>query len=98
MDGATINDIAFAIMAMAIRKTLESNQDPALSKKRGLLVRGDFPVNISWNTFWDVKVDHTDYGWQAEMRIQKDSTTKVAAQFYADSLAIQLVELDKVMK
>lgn len=30
---------------------------------------GDFPVNISWNTFWDVKVNHTDYGWQAEIRI-----------------------------
>ncbi len=30
---------------------------------------GEMPINLSWNTFWDVKVDHTDYGWQAEMRI-----------------------------
>ncbi len=30
---------------------------------------GDFPLNLSWNTFWDVKVIHTDYGWQAEIRV-----------------------------
>ncbi len=31
--------------------------------------QGDFPVNLSWNTFWDVKTTITEQGWQAEMRI-----------------------------
>ena len=31
--------------------------------------QGEFPVNISWNTFWDVKTAVTDEGWFVEMRI-----------------------------
>ncbi|MFQ6615173.1 MAG: DUF5916 domain-containing protein [Fidelibacterota bacterium] len=31
--------------------------------------QGEFPVNVSWNTFWDVAVKITDQGWFAEMRI-----------------------------
>jgi opacity protein-like surface antigen len=29
----------------------------------------DMPMNLSWNTFWDVAVARTDDGWHAEMRI-----------------------------
>jgi Domain of unknown function (DUF5916) len=31
--------------------------------------QGDFPINISWNTFWDVKVVRNESGWFAEFRI-----------------------------
>ncbi|UCH97837.1 MAG: carbohydrate binding family 9 domain-containing protein, partial [Candidatus Aminicenantes bacterium] len=31
--------------------------------------RGDFPFNLSWNTFWDVKVVRGKKGWFVEMRI-----------------------------
>ena len=31
--------------------------------------QGEFPVNVSWNTFWDVKTTTTDEGWFAEIRI-----------------------------
>jgi len=30
---------------------------------------GNNPMNISWNAFWDVKVQQDDEGWYAEMRI-----------------------------
>ena len=36
--------------------------------------------------------------WRGEVEIKKDSTTKVAAQNYADSLAVQLVHIDGVVK
>ncbi|MDN5203667.1 DUF5916 domain-containing protein [Fulvivirgaceae bacterium BMA10] len=31
--------------------------------------QGDFPINLSWNTFWDVETTTTEEGWFAEMRI-----------------------------
>jgi hypothetical protein len=30
---------------------------------------GELPINISWNTFWDVKTVRNDKGWFAEIRI-----------------------------
>ncbi|MBN2355405.1 carbohydrate binding family 9 domain-containing protein [candidate division KSB1 bacterium] len=30
---------------------------------------GEFPINVSWNAFWDVKTVETTQGWFAEMRI-----------------------------
>ena len=33
----------------------------------------DMPINISWNTFWDVAVARTEDGWFAEMRIPLSS-------------------------
>jgi len=35
--------------------------------------QGDFPVNESWNTFWDVKTARNDKGWFAEIRIPLSS-------------------------
>ena len=35
--------------------------------------------------------------WRGKARIEKDSTTKAAAQYFADSLAIQLVNIDSVV-
>ena len=34
---------------------------------------GDFPLNVSWNTFWDVATRQDDAGWYAEMRIPLSS-------------------------
>lgn len=31
--------------------------------------QGDFPINTSWNTFWDVKTVQNNEGWFVEMRI-----------------------------
>ncbi|MEE9166785.1 MAG: DUF5916 domain-containing protein [Candidatus Neomarinimicrobiota bacterium] len=31
--------------------------------------QGQFPLNVSWNTFWDVAVQKNGQGWFAEMRI-----------------------------
>lgn len=31
--------------------------------------QGDFPVNLSWNTFWDVKTSRNEEGWFAEFRV-----------------------------
>lgn len=34
---------------------------------------GDFPINLSWNTYWDVKVVTNNQGWFVEMRIPLNS-------------------------
>lgn len=34
---------------------------------------GDFPINTSWNTFWDVKTNIDEEGWSAEFRIPLSS-------------------------
>lgn len=31
--------------------------------------QGNFPINVDWNTFWDVEVNQNGAGWTAEMRI-----------------------------
>lgn len=31
--------------------------------------QGDFPVNLSWNTFWDVATSRNEEGWFAEFRV-----------------------------
>lgn len=31
--------------------------------------QGGFPINVDWNTFWDVEVTQSDGGWSAEFRI-----------------------------
>jgi len=31
--------------------------------------QGSFPINVDWNTFWDVEVNQNDDGWSVEMRI-----------------------------
>jgi len=34
---------------------------------------GGFPLNVTWNTFWDVKTVRNDEGWFVEMRIPLSS-------------------------
>ncbi len=35
--------------------------------------QGEAPINVDWNTFWDVKTVRNDQGWFAEMRIPLSS-------------------------
>ena len=35
--------------------------------------QGDFPLNSSWNTFWDVASQQNEEGWHTEMRIPLSS-------------------------
>ena len=53
------NGLAFFTTPTGIRWDLEISGD----------VVGRDPANISWNSFWDVKVQKTDDGWQAEIRV-----------------------------
>jgi hypothetical protein len=31
--------------------------------------QGGFPINVDWNTFWDVEVNQNEEGWSVEMRV-----------------------------
>lgn len=42
--------------------------DAAVSKD-GTMSMDEMPVNMDWNTFWEVKASHDDRGWYFEMRI-----------------------------
>lgn len=53
------NGLAFFTTPTGIRWDLEISGD----------VVGRNPANISWNSFWDVKVQRDDQGWQAEIRV-----------------------------
>lgn len=41
--------------------------------KDGISQMPEVPFNVSWNTFWDVKVTRDNQGWYAEMRIPLSS-------------------------
>jgi len=41
--------------------------------KDGISQLPEMPFNVSWNTFWDVKVTRDNQGWYAEMRIPLSS-------------------------
>lgn len=43
----------------------DSSQDLAVRDD----ATGDYPLDVDWNTFWDVEVAQNDEGWFAEMRI-----------------------------
>jgi hypothetical protein len=43
--------------------------DAAIFRDAQVNVSNDVPMNLSWNTFWDVAVARADDGWHVEMRI-----------------------------
>ena len=43
--------------------------DAAIFRDAQVNVSNDMPMNLSWNTFWDVAVARADDGWHVEMRI-----------------------------
>ncbi len=47
--------------------------DAAVFRDAQVNAATDMPMNLSWNTFWDVAVARTDDGWQVEMRIPLSS-------------------------
>jgi len=47
--------------------------DAAIFRDAQMQQANDMPVNLSWNTFWDVAVVRGDEGWSVEMRIPLSS-------------------------
>jgi hypothetical protein len=47
--------------------------DAAVYRDAQLTSPTEMPVNLSWNTFWDVAVARADDGWHVEMRIPLSS-------------------------
>jgi hypothetical protein len=53
------NAVLFAVTTTGSRIDLSINND----------AQGEFPIDLSWNSFWEAKVSVNDEGWMAEMRI-----------------------------
>lgn len=47
--------------------------DAAIFRDAQVNAASDMPMNLSWNTFWDVAAARTDDGWKVEMRIPLSS-------------------------
>jgi hypothetical protein len=47
--------------------------DAAVFRDAQISAPGSLPMNLSWNTFWDVAVARADDGWHVEMRIPLSS-------------------------
>jgi hypothetical protein len=47
--------------------------DAAIFRDAQMNMATDMPMNLSWNTFWDVAVAREDDGWHVEMRIPLSS-------------------------
>ncbi len=47
--------------------------DAAVFRDAQVSTAADMPMNLSWNTFWDVAVARADDGWHVEMRIPLSS-------------------------
>ncbi len=56
------NSLLFATNPLGLR------WDAAVSKD-GTISMEQMPVNMDWNTFWEVKTSYDDQGWYLEMRI-----------------------------
>ena len=56
------NSLLFATNPLGLR------WDAAVSKD-GTVSMDQMPVNMDWNTFWEVKASYDDLGWYFEMRI-----------------------------
>lgn len=53
------NALAFMTTPAGLRTDYQTYND----------AQGGFPINVDWNTFWDVAVDQNEDGWSIEMRI-----------------------------
>ena len=61
------NSVAFFVSPDALRL------DVTIQKDAVTTFNDDMPMNISWNTFWDVLTKHTSEGWSCEIRIPLSS-------------------------
>jgi len=43
--------------------------DASIQRDAVVAMPDQFPMNVSWNTFWDVETKKNDKGWSAELRI-----------------------------
>jgi hypothetical protein len=53
------NALAFTTTPSGLRTDYQTFND----------AQGSFPINVDWNTFWDVEVNQNDDGWTVEMRV-----------------------------
>lgn len=60
------NGLAFATTPAGLRLDYSILKD-------GIAQMPEMPINVSWNTFWDVKVSRDNQGWYAEMKIPLSS-------------------------
>jgi hypothetical protein len=51
----------------------ELRWDASILKDAVVTMPGQLPLNLSWNTFWDVKTKKNNGGWSAEIRIPLSS-------------------------
>ncbi len=56
------NALVFVISSLGVRVDVAVFND-------GNITANDFPMNLSWDTYWDVETMVTDEGWFAEARI-----------------------------
>ena len=63
------NAMAFATMPSGLRSDYTVSNDANMSSGAPPGTPGGGTMNISWNTFWDVKTTRDDKGWYVEMRI-----------------------------
>ncbi len=63
------NAMAFATMPSGLRTDYTVSNDANMSAAAQPGTPGGGTMNLSWNTFWDVKTSRDDKGWYVEMRI-----------------------------
>jgi|WetSurSiteA1Bulk_404760.scaffolds.fasta_scaffold04237_3 hypothetical protein len=63
------NALAFGTMPSGLRFDYTVANDANMSSGAAPGTPGGGTMNISWNTFWDVKTSRDDKGWYVEMRI-----------------------------
>jgi len=63
------NAMGFATIPSGLRTDFTVSNDANMSSGAQVGVPGGGIINISWNTFWDVKTSRDDKGWYMEMRI-----------------------------
>ncbi|MBN1790501.1 MAG: carbohydrate binding family 9 domain-containing protein [Bacteroidales bacterium] len=63
------NAMGFGTMPSGLRIDYTVSSDANMSSGGQMGAPGGGTINLSWNTFWDVKTSRDDKGWYVEMRI-----------------------------
>lgn len=79
------NAVGFATIPSGLRTDFTVSNDANMSSGGQVGVPGGGIINISWNTFWDVKTSRDDKGWYVEMRIPFSSL-----RFQSDNESVKM--------
>lgn len=63
------NAMCFGTMPSGLRLDFTVSNDANMQGGDQRMLPGGGTINLSWNTFWDVKTTRDDKGWYVEMRI-----------------------------